>query len=158
MIDSHRYCVAFSTFVRRYWRDLRAFMRTDSFQRKQVIYSINAGEDLSRDFRTDMKQHSAAEGRESRCGYLHARDRLRRWISDVVPAIENWECGWLQRFKEMSWTVLKPQTRWLARILGASIAVGCISPCLSAKPSRAGEVYIRWDRILTPQRSCSDHG
>jgi CRP/FNR family transcriptional regulator, cyclic AMP receptor protein len=40
MIDSHRYCVAFSMFVRRYWNDLRAFTRTDSFQRKQVIYSI----------------------------------------------------------------------------------------------------------------------
>ncbi len=40
MTDSHRYCVAFSTFVRRYWSDLGAFTRTNSFQRKQNIYSV----------------------------------------------------------------------------------------------------------------------
>ncbi len=40
MIDSHRYCVAFSTFVRRYWGELGAFTRTESFQRKQIIYSV----------------------------------------------------------------------------------------------------------------------
>jgi len=40
MADSHRYCVAFSTFVRAYWDDLRAFTRTSSFQQKQVIYSM----------------------------------------------------------------------------------------------------------------------
>lgn len=40
MVDSHRYCVAFSTFVRQYWDDLRAFTKTFSFQGKQVIYSV----------------------------------------------------------------------------------------------------------------------
>ncbi len=40
MNDSHRYCLAFSTFVRKYWDDLRAFTRTYSLQRKQVVYSV----------------------------------------------------------------------------------------------------------------------
>jgi len=40
MNDSHRYCVAFSTFVRKYWEDLRAFTKTYSLQRKQVVYSV----------------------------------------------------------------------------------------------------------------------
>jgi CRP/FNR family transcriptional regulator len=40
MNGSHRYCLAFSTFVRKYWDDLRAFTRTYSLQTKQVIYSI----------------------------------------------------------------------------------------------------------------------
>jgi CRP/FNR family transcriptional regulator len=40
MIDSHHHCLAFSTFVRRNWSDLGPFTRTDSFQRKQTIYSV----------------------------------------------------------------------------------------------------------------------
>lgn len=40
MVASHRYCVAFSAVVRMYWDELRAFIRTRSFQRRQFIYSL----------------------------------------------------------------------------------------------------------------------
>ena len=40
MNDSHRYCLAFSTFVRRYWDDLRAFTRTYPLQLREVVYSV----------------------------------------------------------------------------------------------------------------------
>ena len=45
MLDSHRYCVAFSTVVRRYWSDLGAFTRPESFQPKQIIYSVGDAPD-----------------------------------------------------------------------------------------------------------------
>lgn len=37
--------MAFSTFVRSHWSDLERFIRTDSFQRRQTIYSIGDAPD-----------------------------------------------------------------------------------------------------------------
>lgn len=76
MIDSHRYCVAFSTFVRRYWSELRAFTRTDSFQHRQVIYSIGDPPDaiyLIEAGRVKVAQLSA-DGKEKIIGLYQKRD------------------------------------------------------------------------------------
>jgi CRP/FNR family cyclic AMP-dependent transcriptional regulator len=76
MIDGHRYCVAFSTFVRRYWSDLSAFTRTDSFQHKQVIYSIGDPPDaiyLIESGRVKIIQLSA-DGEEKIIGLYQKRD------------------------------------------------------------------------------------
>ncbi len=40
MVDSHRSCVAFSTFIRRSWEGLEAFTTAQRFERNQVIYSM----------------------------------------------------------------------------------------------------------------------
>jgi CRP-like cAMP-binding protein len=76
MIDSHRYCVAFSTFVRKYWDDLRAFTRTDSFQRKEIIYSVGEPPDaiyLIESGQVKVVQLSA-DGQEKIIGLYHKRD------------------------------------------------------------------------------------
>ncbi len=76
MVDSHRYCVAFSTFVRRYWDDLRAFTRTFSFQRKEVIYSIGDPPDaiyLIESGQVKVVQFSA-DGKEKIIGLYQERD------------------------------------------------------------------------------------
>ncbi len=76
MIDGHRHCVAFSTFVRRYWDDLRAFTRTDSFQRKEIIYSIGDPPDaiyLIESGQVKVVQLSA-DGKEKIIGLYQKRD------------------------------------------------------------------------------------
>jgi CRP-like cAMP-binding protein len=76
MIDSHRYCVAFTTSVRRYWDDLRAFTRTDSFQRKEIIYSVGDPPDaiyLIESGQVKVVQLSA-DGEEKIIGLYQKRD------------------------------------------------------------------------------------
>jgi len=76
VIDSHRYCVAFSTFVRRYWSDLGAFTRTDSFQRKQTIYSVGDPPDalyLIESGRVKVV-HLSADGEEKIIGLYQEKD------------------------------------------------------------------------------------
>ncbi len=76
MVDSHRYCVVFSTFVRRYWGELRAFTKTSSFQRRQVIYSIGDPPDaiyLIESGQVKVVQLSA-DGKERIIGLYQERD------------------------------------------------------------------------------------
>jgi CRP/FNR family transcriptional regulator len=40
MVESHRYCVAFSTFIRRSWEGLKVFTTSQRFERNRVIYSM----------------------------------------------------------------------------------------------------------------------
>jgi len=76
VIDSHRYCVAFSTFVRRYWSDLGAFTRPESFQPKQIIYSVGDAPDaiyLLESGRVKVVQLSA-DGDEKIVGLYQKKD------------------------------------------------------------------------------------
>lgn len=38
MVESHRYCLLFSTFIREHWGELKAFTARHSFDRNQVVY------------------------------------------------------------------------------------------------------------------------
>ena len=76
MLDSHRYCVAFSTVVRRYWSDLGAFTRPESFQPKQIIYSVGDAPDaiyLIESGQVKVVQLSA-DGDEKIIGLYQKRD------------------------------------------------------------------------------------
>ncbi len=76
MNDSHRYCLAFSAFVRKYWDDLRAFTRTYSLQRKQVVYSVGDPPDaiyLIESGQIKVVQLSA-DGEEKIIGLYQKRD------------------------------------------------------------------------------------
>ncbi len=40
MVDSHKYCLAFSEIIRKQWNSLNAFTSAQGFERNQVIYAM----------------------------------------------------------------------------------------------------------------------